>query len=190
MEESTHENKTFEKVIYTGKEVRNKEFEQCTFKDCDLSDSLFLNNRFTECVFTGCNLSMTKLAGSSLRDVTFKQCKLLGVNFSECEDFLFSVHFENCILDYASFMKKKMTKTKFIHTSLKQVAFTGANLSGSLFDHTDLADSIFNGTDLKEADFRTAYNYAIDPELNSIKKAKFSLHGVVGLLTKYGIRIE
>jgi fluoroquinolone resistance protein len=190
MEATTHENKTFEKVIYCGKEVKNKEFEHCTFKDCDLSDSLFLNNRFTECIFTGCNLSMTKLAGSSLRDVSFKHCKLLGVNFSECEDFLFSVHFENCILDYASFVRKKMTKTKFIHTSLKQVAFSGSNLSQAVFDHSDLADAVFNGTDLKEADFRTANNYVIDPELNSIKKAKFSLHGVVGLLVKYGIRIE
>jgi len=187
---STHENKTFEKVVYTGKEVRNKEFEQCTFKDCDLSDSLFIHNRFTECTFVGCNLSMTKLAGSSLRDVTFKQCKLLGVNFSECEDFLFSVRFEECILDYASFSRKKMPKTKFINTSLKQVTFAGANLSNSIFDQADLTDAIFNGTDLKEADFRTANNYAIDPELNAIKKAKFSLHGVAGLLTKYGIRIE
>lgn len=190
MDSSAHEHKTFEKLIYSGKEVKNKEFEQCTFKDCDLSDGLFLNNRFTECVFMGCNLSMTKLAGSSLRDVIFKQCKLLGVNFSECEDFLFSVRFENCILDYASFMKKKMTKTKFVNTSLKQVAFTGANLSNAVFDNCDLADAIFNGTDLKEADFRTANNYVIDPELNAIKKAKFSLYGIVGLLTKYGINVE
>jgi fluoroquinolone resistance protein len=189
-QDKTHEGKLFEKIIYAGKEIKNREFEQCTFKDCDLSDSIFTYNRFTECVFIGCNLSMTKLANSSLRDVTFKQCKLLGINFSECEDFLFSVRFENCILDYASFMKKKMPKTKFIHTSLKQVVFSNANLSHSVFDHCDLADAIFNGVDLKEADFRTANNYVIDPELNSLKKAKFSLHGISGLLTKYGIRIE
>ena len=185
-----YEGQLFEKVIYTGKVIKKREFEQCTFKDCDLSDSTFTYNRFTECVFIGCNLSMMKLANTSLRDVTFKHCKLLGVNFSECEDFLFSVRFENCMLDYASFMKKKMTKTKFIHTSLKQVAFTNVNLSNAVFDNCDLADAVFNGTDLKEADFRTANNYIIDPELNNIKKAKFSLHGVVGLLAKYVIHIE
>jgi fluoroquinolone resistance protein len=189
-EAKNHEGKLFEKINYSGKEVKNREFEQCTFKDCDLSNSIFTHNRFTECVFIGCNLSMTKLGGSSLRDVTFKQCKLLGVNFSECEDFLFSVRFESCILDYASFMKKKMTKTKFIDTSLKHVVFSNANLSNAVFDNSDLADAVFNGTDLKEADFRTASNYMIDPELNAIKKAKFSLHGISGLLTKYGIRIE
>jgi uncharacterized protein YjbI with pentapeptide repeats len=186
---TTHENKTFEKVVYSGKELRNREFEQCIFKDCDLSDSIFAHNRFTDCTFIGCNLSMIKLTSSSLRDVTFKQCKLLGINFSECEDFLFSVRFESSILDYASFMNKKMMKTKFIDTSMKQVLFTGSNLSHAVFDATDLADAIFNGTNLKEADFVNAYNYTIDPELNDIKKAKFSLQGVPGLLTKYGIRI-
>ncbi|MBC7485240.1 MAG: pentapeptide repeat-containing protein [Cytophagaceae bacterium] len=190
MDSGTHENKTFEKIVYSGKEIRNREFEQCIFKDCDLSDSTFAHNRFTDCTFIGCNLSMMKLSGTSLRDVTFKHCKLLGINFSECEDFLFHVGFENCILDYASFTRKKMTKTKFIHTSLKQVAFANANLANAVFDDCDLADAVFNATDLKEADFRTANNYIIDPELNNIKKAKFSLHGVVGLLAKYAIRIE
>ncbi|HUZ61183.1 MAG TPA: hypothetical protein VMU83_20575 [Hanamia sp.] len=29
-------------------------------------------------------------------------------------------------------------------------------------------------TNLEKADFRSAFNYSIDPELNEIKKAKFS----------------
>jgi fluoroquinolone resistance protein len=43
---------------------------------------------------------------------------------------------------------------------------------------------------LEKADFRTAYNYSIDPEKNRIKKAKFSIFGVTGLLDKYDIEIE
>jgi fluoroquinolone resistance protein len=43
---------------------------------------------------------------------------------------------------------------------------------------------------LEKADLRTAYNYSIDPSINKIKKAKFSLPGVVGLLSKYDIEIE
>ena len=37
---------------------------------------------------------------------------------------------------------------------------------------------------------RTAYNYAIQPDSNRIKKARFSLQGVRGLLEKYDIVIE
>jgi hypothetical protein len=37
---------------------------------------------------------------------------------------------------------------------------------------------------------RTSFNYSINPELNRIKKAKFSMPAVVGLLDKYDIEIE
>jgi hypothetical protein len=43
---------------------------------------------------------------------------------------------------------------------------------------------------LERTDFRTSYNYSIDPEINRISKAKFSINGVVGLLGKYNIEIE
>ena len=46
---------------------------------------------------------------------------------------------------------------------------------------------ISDQTILEKADFRTAKNYSIDPEQNRLKKAKFSLSGVVGLLRKYDI---
>jgi len=43
---------------------------------------------------------------------------------------------------------------------------------------------------LEKADFREATNYFIDPEKNRIKKAKFSLNGLPGLLIPYDIIIE
>ncbi len=190
MEALVHEDKTFTKIVYAGKEVKNREFERCIFKDCDLSESNFSQSRFTDCTFITCNLSMIKLNHTTLNNIVFKECKLLGINFHECEDFLFEVRFENGALDYSSFTKKKMTKTIFKGTSLKSVVFTSANLSNAVFDHTDLANAVFDETILKEANFLTAYNYQIDPELNTLKKAKFSLSGVAGLLSKYDIKIE
>ena len=43
---------------------------------------------------------------------------------------------------------------------------------------------------MEKTDFRSAFNYFIDPEINKIKKAMFSLAGVKGLLGKYDIKIE
>jgi hypothetical protein len=43
---------------------------------------------------------------------------------------------------------------------------------------------------LEKADFRSAFNFSIDPEMNRMKKAKFSRTGVFGLLHKYNIEIE
>jgi fluoroquinolone resistance protein len=184
-----HDNETFEDITYAEKVIKGQEFHDCVFKKCDFSNSEFLNNKFIDCVFEGCNLSMMKLGGSTLNNAVFKQCKILGLNFSQCQDFLFTVKFEACIVDYASFMGKKMIKTNFIKSSLKEVSFSGANLSGSVFDHTDLLGAVFNQTDLTSVNFATAFNYSLDPELNILKKAIFSIDGVTGLLSKYNIKI-
>jgi len=189
MEALVHDDQTFESVNYAEKIINGKEFNGCTFKKCDFSNSEFSRCKFIDCIFEHGNLSMMKLTASTLNDVVFKNCKILGVNFSPCVDFLFSVRFEDCILDYASFMGKKMVKTSFIKTSLKEVTFSQANLSGAVFDQCDLADAVFNRTDLAAANFVTAYNYIIDPELNNVKRAIFSANGILGLLDKYDIRI-
>ena len=46
------------------------------------------------------------------------------------------------------------------------------------------------GANLEKADFRTAAHYSINPENNKIKKAKFAMPWVLGLLDKYNIEIE
>jgi uncharacterized protein YjbI with pentapeptide repeats len=133
---------------------------------------------------------MIKLVNSSLKTVDFKNCKLLGIQFHACDDFLFNVGFDECVLDYSSFANKKMPKTKFINSSLKEVTFIGTNLSNSVFENCNLDNAIFNDTQLKEVDFTSAYNYKIDPEFNPMKKAKFSTQGIPGLLDKYDIKIQ
>jgi uncharacterized protein YjbI with pentapeptide repeats len=190
MESLIHIQKTFEKVSYTGQKINNREFEDCIFMNCDFSNSDFSNNTFMDCEFIDCNLSMMNLSGSSLKTVGFKNCKLLGLLFHTCADFMFSVHFQDCVLDYASFANKKMPKTKFNSCSLKESAFIGTNLTSSVFENCNLDNAIFNDTQLAGADFSTAYNYKIDPAFNPMKKAKFSIQGIAGLLDKYDIKIQ
>src|ERR1700751_3551591 len=123
MEIGNHENETFDKIIFSQKELKNRVFEQCTFNNCDFSTSNLSSSTFNECIFNNCNLAMAVLNKSKLMDVRFINCKLIGINFYECTDFMFSVSFENCLLDYASFANKKMAKTKFKNTSLKETNF-------------------------------------------------------------------
>ena len=77
-----------------------------------------------------------------------------------------------------------------MHSLLEETDFTESDLTNSIFDHCNLANAIFDSTILNKVDFRTAYNYRIDPEHNSIKKARFSMLGIAGLLNKYDIDIE
>jgi len=189
MQQLNHENKTFEKIVYTGQLIKGREFQDCVFKQCDLSGSEFSGNKFIDCMFEGCNLSLLKLGNTSLQSVIFKDCKILGVNFHECSDFLFSVAFDNCIIDFASFSGKKMPKTTFSKCSLKEASFVQANLAGSKFEQCDLAGTMFNRTDLSSVNLATAYNFTIDPEINTMKKAVFAAEGLAGLLVKYQLKI-
>jgi len=86
-------------------------------------------------------------------------------------------------------MSKKMPKTYFIKSSLKEVTFTQAILTGSVFDESDLSGTVFSATDLSSVNFTTAFNYIIDPELNTMSKAIFSAHGLEGLLYKYNLKV-
>lgn len=73
---------------------------------------------------------------------------------------------------------------------MSEVDFGRADLTGSSLNDCDLHSAVFDNTNLSKCDFRKASNYIIDPENNKISKAKFSLIGVPGLLTKYDIVIE
>ena len=59
-----------------------------------------------------------------------------------------------------------------------------------IFSECDLSKTLFENTNLSKCDFRTSFNYSIDPDKNKIAKAKFSAQNVSGLLDKYNIVIE
>lgn len=83
----------------------------------------------------------------------------------------------------------KLHKTKFTKCEMVEVDFGRADLTGSSFNDCDLRNAVFDNTNLSKCDFRKANNYIIDPENNKISKAKFSLLGIPGLLTKHDIVI-
>ncbi|PJJ80218.1 pentapeptide repeat-containing protein [Mucilaginibacter auburnensis] len=184
-----HDDKIFTSQSFAAQLNRSVEFNNCTFKKCDLKDSQFIQCKFIDCVFEDCDLSMMKWDRSAINSALFKHCKIMGVNFSHCDDFLFSVQFGSCILDYSSFMGKKMPKTNFIKTSLKETTFTQADLSGSVFDECDLLETVFRQSNLTSVNFSTSYNFIIDPELNTLNKAIFATHSLPGLLYKYNLKI-
>ena len=190
MKETVFEDETFNKVDYSNKSVVKGKYDNCSFINCDFSGSTFSHITFIECEFVDCDFSMSKMNNTALREVKFSSCKLLGLNFNDCNPFLFAVNFENCQLQLASFYELKLTNTVFKNCNLNEVDFAKADLTESSFDDCDLSRAIFENTILMKTDFRTAFNYAIDPEINQIKKAKFSSLSLSGLLAKYDIEIE
>lgn len=180
----------FRNIDFTASPAAKGDYENCTFHNCvftgaDLSDFVF-----AECEFTNCDLSLAKLHNTAFRDARFKSSKLVGLHFDDCNEFLLSASFEDCPMNLSSFCQKRWKHTLFRRCNLQETDFTGADLTSATFDECDLALAAFEGTTLENTDFRSAYNFSIDPDRNRIKYARFSLAGLPGLLHKYDLGIE
>jgi uncharacterized protein YjbI with pentapeptide repeats len=189
MKDAYIESKDFKGTDFSKEELVRGEYENCTFSNCNFLKADLTGMIFLECTFSNCDLSLMKLATTAMREVKFRSCKMLGLHFEDCNSFLFAVSFEGCVLNLSSFYKLSIKKTKFINCSLHEVDFTEADLSLSIMENCDLNGAIFQQAIAEKADFRTAYNFLIDPEVNRLKKAKFSSAGLAGLLYKYDIDI-
>lgn len=184
------QDKTFDKDHFREDPIPVGEYENCLFTQVDFTGKDFSHCRFIDCRFVDCSISLVKLVQTVFRDCVFTGCKMLGLPFENCHDFGLSFAFTGCRLDNASFYKRSLKKIVFTQCSLQEVDFTETDLTAAVFDNCDLAKALFEHTILEKADLRTAYNYSIDPGQNRIKKAKFSLAGIPGLLHQYDILID
>lgn len=165
-------------------------FEQCTFRKLSLSDEVFFNSNFINCRFEGCDLSRVELKNTQLQDVLFTHCKLMYVDFGVCNAFSFHADFQHCQLDNAVFLNRRLKKAQFIECSLKEAHILKCDLAGAKFKECNLELTRFEDNNLMQADFSTSYNLELNPDTNKIKKAKFSLHNLPGLLTKHDLVIS
>jgi fluoroquinolone resistance protein len=180
----------YDKQDFSINELPKGDYENCSFINCVFANADLSDVNFSECEFRDCDLSLCNMNNTALRTVIFNGCKLLGIMFDKCNEFLFSVEFENCNLNHSSFYKLRCKKMPFKNCNLLEVDFTECDLSSSTFDHCDLSGAVFRNSILEKVDFRTSHHYSIDPEINRIKKARFSVTGIAGLLDRHDIVIE
>ena len=180
----------FDKQDFTATPLPADEYEQCTFTHCNFSAVNLANYIFADCTFNECNLSTVVLNNTAFRNVIFTHCKMLGMHMERCNPFLLEVAFSHCLLSLSTFYRLQLKRTKFSHCILHECDFTETDLTQAVLEECDLAGAVFDHSILVKADLSTAINYTIDPELNNIKGAKFSLHGLPGLLGRYDIEIN
>ena len=187
MKLSYFEDKIFVKKDFSHMPLERGEYESCKFINCDFSNTDLSETIFSQCVFESCNLSMASLIRTAFRETKFMNCKMLGLRFETCNKPGLSFTLDNCRLEHSSFYQIKLRNSLFKNTNFTETDFTEGDLSSSLFDNCNFIMATFENTVLEKCDFRTSFNYSIDPERNRIKKAKFSLAGLAGLLDKYDI---
>lgn len=186
----THTDKIFTNINNAGETLKNSEFINCSFINCDFTKSILSYNDFVDCQFTQCNFSLCTVVGTGFKDARFYQSKIMGVDFTKCNKFMFSFHFQDCTLDYSVFYGTKLRKTSFINCSLREVDFETTDLTAAQFLECDMTGTRFMQSTLEKVDFRTALNFNIDPETKKLKRARFSALNLSGLLLKYNLDID
>lgn len=164
-------------------------YAACEFNRCNFSQSTLKSITFENCTFNVCDFSLVKMKNTSWHGVVFKDCKLMGTDFSTCNPFS-SFSFERCQLGYANFHGMKMRQTNFIECDMVESYFSEADMEGAKFIRCNLERALFHHTNLVGADFSTAYNMTIIPSNNKLKNALFSRFNLEGLVSHLGIKLK
>lgn len=83
-----------------------------------------------------------------------------------------------------------MKKSKIVHCNLDECYFQNTYLVGVDFSGSTFINTLFHNTDMQKANFTDASGYVIDPRVNKIKKAIFSVPDVLNLLNCFDIEIK
>lgn len=166
--------------------IVSKEFEECTFVNCDFSEAQLRHCIFDDCRFIKCNLSVVKVDGCRFSNTVFEESKLSGIDWTKAvySDILLDspLTFLNCIVDYASFYGLTLQSLVMRECKAYDVDFRESDLSGADLRESDLTDTLFRNTNLSGADLTLAENYTIDINVNTIKGARFSRYEALSLL--------
>ncbi|MCU0442281.1 MAG: pentapeptide repeat-containing protein [Bacteroidia bacterium] len=183
-------NQVFENIKSAENPLVCAEFEACTFKQCNFSNADMRNFQFTDCKFYDCNWSNANITNAAFRNCFFEGCKMLGLAFYSCNSFLFQLSTSHCDLGHCSFYKMNIQQSKFVHSVMCNIDFTECNASQCIFDECDLKDAQFVQTNLTKAKLVSAYNFTIQPEINTLKQTRFAKSNMQGLLAHLDIHIE
>jgi len=191
--EKEYSGRLFEGLALKDRDVTLKVFYACVFRNCDLTGVSFKFCKFSDCSFESCNLSLVKVRGSLFAGTSFKDSKLVGVNWTEASwpkiRLACPLQFDGCLLTDSTFLGLSLEGALITRCRAKDADFREADLSKADLSHTDFSGALFGRTNLAGANLDQARNYAIRPADNVIKGASFSMPEAMALLYCMDIKI-
>ena len=175
---------------FDSQKIVEKEFIQQTFIKSTFRETIFQKCTFSECAFEQCDLSNCKVINTSFISSTFHNCKMIGINWTVAAwTPLMTLACDGCDLSFSNFNLLKLQHMILKNCIAKEVDFAGADLTKADFRKTDFLGARFLHTNCTEANLAGSTNYGIDVNINTVKKAKFSLPEALALLQPFDIKI-
>ncbi|PWC18943.1 pentapeptide repeat-containing protein [Brenneria corticis] len=183
----------FKNITHINNEFDNIRFEGCIFQNCNFSETTFNQCNFYDCEFINSNISLIHIPQTIFRDVTFSDCKIVGVDWTKAHWPSIKIpgafNFVRSILNDCIFFGIYLADSKMIECKIHSADFTEANCEELDFNLSDLSETVFHHTKLSGANFSQSINYSIHIFHNDIKNAKFSLPEAASLLNGLDIEI-
>lgn len=183
------EGEEFTAARLKAKGWQKADYENCTFKTCDLANIDLSRSSFVDCEFLDCNLSNAKILETSFQDCYFKNCKMLGLRFDSCNTFSLSMQFQNCNLSESVFFGLDLQKSNFNACELGHCDFGDAKLNNISLKDSNLKGCIWGNTHLDKANLQGVQNLELNPQENHIQGIKLQAESLIGLLREFQIEL-
>jgi uncharacterized protein YjbI with pentapeptide repeats len=184
----------FRDLDLAGQRLMGSEFHDCQFEACTFTETVFQGCRFVGCTFSKCDLSLAQAPGSAFSATRFFDSRVIGVDWTQADWSGISlgqpIGFERCALSHSTFIGLRLPGLQIKDCLAADVDFREADLSRADFSGSDLEQSLFSSTNLSKADLRTAHNYQIAPERNTLTGARFALPEAMSLLYELDIDLS
>lgn len=186
--EQSFQGEVFANLDLQQADLSGKEFYGCTFRQVKLQESRWKQARLEDCSFEDCDLTRMNPAQMRALGVTFRQSKLMGIDWSDLSKNPL-VGFEDCDLRYSSFVGTNLSKCVFRACKATEANFIQCDLTSADFSGTDLTGANFEDSDLTKANFATADGAFVNPAKNRVKGTLIPVDSAVLLATFLGMRV-
>lgn len=138
----------FDGLRLVGRDLSDRVVEDCSFRDCVLTDVGFNSSTIRRCTFEGASVQGASFFGASV-----EECKMMGLDFGRGVRFGAST-FIRTNLDYCLLRGVDLVKVEFAECSMVECDFTGADLSQASLIGCDLTDADWSGVRARQTDLR------------------------------------
>jgi uncharacterized protein YjbI with pentapeptide repeats len=182
----------YQNLVLKGTERESQRAEAVTLErvlleQISFRDSKLIRPRVYDATFTGCDLSGCVLENAVGERLAFRDCRALGMGFSEAV--LDDLRVTGGDWRYALLLEARLTNTVFENVNLREASFQGAKLSGVRFKDCDLSRTDFRDAKLIGTDFRGSRLEGIIVQPNDLKGAIISAEQAIDLVHFLGVTI-
>ena len=178
------ENEDFSDEIFTGIELKRREYVDCNFGDADFSGL----SEIGDCIFNGCDFSSVSLNGLEIAHCSFLNCNfrfanLFAVVFRECKmtgSLFFEADCSVMTIAGGDWSYTQLQHVEFDRKEMEDISFRGADLTGAVFSRStvrgcDFSEAVVREMRITDCDLRGSDTSYMDITAVHFKNTKLDL---------------